>query len=215
LTRECQLPILVIMMNQTSQILVPTVIESDGRVERAYDIYSRLLKDRIIFLGTDVNEHTANLIVAQLLFLQAEDPKKDIFLYVNSPGGSVYDALAIYDTMQYITNDVQTFGIGVQASAAAFLLSSGAKGKRFILPEATVMIHQPSSGTRGKVTDMEIDLKESLRIKHRMNEIMAKNTGQKFEKIKEDMERDYWMTAEEAKKYGLVDKVISTPPKSK
>jgi len=203
------------MMNQTSQILVPTVIESDGRVERAYDIYSRLLKDRIIFLGTDVNEHTANLIVAQLLFLQAEDPKKDIFLYVNSPGGSVYDALAIYDTMQYITNDVQTFGIGVQASAAAFLLSSGAKGKRFILPEATVMIHQPSSGTRGKVTDMEIDLKESLRIKHRMNEIMAKNTGQKFEKIKEDMERDYWMTAEEAKKYGLVDKVISTPPKSK
>jgi len=206
-------PILVYMNSPTSQILVPTVIESDGRVERAYDIYSRLLKDRIIFLGTDVNEHTANLIVAQLLFLQAEDPKKDIFLYINSPGGSVYDALAIYDTMQFVTNDIQTFGIGVQASAAAFLLCSGSKGKRHLLPEATVMIHQPSSGTRGKVTDMEIDLKESLRIKARMNEIMAANTGQKVEKIKEDMERDYWMTAEEAQKYGLVDKVITTPPK--
>jgi len=200
-------------MSNPQAVLVPTVIESDGRVERAYDIYSRLLKDRIIFLGTDVNEHTANLIVAQLLFLQAEDPKKDIFLYINSPGGSVYDAMAIYDTMQYVTNDVQTYGIGVQASAAAFLLSSGAKGKRFILPEATVMIHQPSSGTRGKVTDMEIDLKESLRVKHRLNEIMAKNTGQKVEKITSDMERDYWMTAHAAQKYGLVDKVITTPPK--
>src|SRR5574338_523016 len=190
-------------------ILVPTVIENDGRVERAYDIYSRLLKDRIIFLGTDVNPHTANLIVAQLLFLQAEDAKKDIFLYINKPGGSVYDAMAIYDTMQFVTNDVQTVGIGMQASAAAFLLSSGAKGKRFILPEATVMVHQPSSGTRGKVTDMEIDLKESLRVKQRLNEIMAANTGQKVEKIKDDMERDYWMTADEAQKYGLVDKVIT------
>jgi ATP-dependent Clp protease protease subunit len=197
-----------------SQTLVPTVIETEGRIERAYDIYSRLLKDRIIFLGSDVNEHTANLVVAQLLFLQSEDAKKDIFLYINSPGGSVYDALAIYDTMQFVTNDIQTVGIGVQASAAAFLLSSGTKGKRLILPEATVMIHQPSSGTRGKVTDMEIDLKESLRIKHRMNEIMAKNTGQKVSKIKEDMERDYWMTAEDAKKYGLVDKVITSPPKA-
>ena len=202
-------------MNQpTSQILVPTVIENEGRYERAYDIYSRLLKDRIIFLGTDVNEATANLIVAQLLFLQAEDAKKDIFFYINSPGGSVYDALAIYDTMQYVTNDVQTVGIGVQASAAAFLLSAGTKGKRFILPNATVMIHQPSSGTRGKVTDMEIDLRESLRIKQRLNEIMAKNTGQKVEKIKEDMERDYWMTAQDAKKYGIVDDVITNPPKS-
>jgi len=196
-------------------VLIPTVIENEGRYERAYDIYSRLLKDRIIFLGSDVNEATANIVVAQLLFLQAEDAKKDIFFYINSPGGSVYDALAIYDTMQYVTNDVQTVGIGVQASAAAFLLSSGAKGKRFILPEATVMIHQPSSGTRGKVTDMEIDLKESLRVKHRMNEIMAKNTGQKIDKIKADMERDYWMTAAEAQKYGLVDKVITTPPKTK
>lgn len=204
---------ILVYMNPTSQILIPTVIESDGRVERAYDIYSRLLKDRIIFLGTDVNSYTANLVVAQLLFLQAEDAKKDIFFYINSPGGSVYDAMAIYDTMQYITNDVQTVGIGMQASAAAFLLSSGTKGKRAILPEATVMIHQPSSGTRGKVTDMEIDLKESLRVKRRLNEIMAANTSQKVEKIKLDMERDYWMTAEEAKKYGIVDKIITTPPK--
>lgn len=189
-------------------VLVPTVIESEGRYERAYDIYSRLLKDRIIFLGSEVNELTANLIVAQLLFLQAEDPKKDIYLYINSPGGSVYDALAIYDTMQFVTNDVQTVGIGVQASAAAFLLSSGAKGKRFLLPHSTVMIHQPSSGTRGKVTDQEIDLKESLRIKKLLEEIMAKNTGQKPTKIHEDMERDKWLTAEEALKYGIVDKVI-------
>lgn len=198
------------MNSLQSSVLIPTVIENEGRVERAYDIYSRLLKDRIIFLGTDVNEHTANLIVAQLLFLQAEDDKKDIYLYINSPGGSVYDALAIYDTMQYVTNDIQTVGIGVQASAAAFLLSSGTKGKRYILPEATVMIHQPSSGTRGKVTDMEIDLKESLRIKHRLNEIMAKNTGQTVKRIQDDMERDYWMTATEAKKYGVVDKVITS-----
>jgi ATP-dependent Clp protease, protease subunit len=203
------------MTTPQSSILIPTVIESDGRVERAYDIYSRLLKDRIIFLGSDVNEHTANLVVAQLLFLQAEDAKKDIFFYINSPGGSVYDAMAIYDTMQFVTNDIQTFGIGVQASAAAFLLSSGTKGKRFVLPNATVMIHQPSSGTRGKVTDMEIDLKEGLRIKHKLNEIMAQNTGQKIEKITADMERDYWMTAPEAQKYGLVDKVITAPPKKK
>ena len=201
------------MNNPQSSILVPTVIESDGRVERAYDIYSRLLKDRIVFLGTAVEQHSANLVVAQLLFLQAEDSKKDIFFYINSPGGSVYDALAIYDTMQYVTNDIQTVGIGIQASAAAFLLSSGTKGKRFLLPNATVMIHQPSSGTRGKVTDMEIDLKETLRLKHRLNEIMAKNTGQKVEKIHEDMERDRWLSADEARKYGLVDKVITTPPK--
>src|ERR1700712_3131908 len=193
-------------------VLIPTVIESEGRYERAYDIYSRLLKDRIIFLGSDVNEVTANLIVAQLLFLQAEDSKKDVFLYINSPGGSVYDALAIYDTMQYVTNDVQTVGIGMQASAAAFLLSSGTKGKRSILPNATVMIHQPSSGTRGKVTDQEIDLKESLRIKKLLEGIMAKNTGQKPEKIHEDMERDKWITSEEAVKYGIIDSVIMNPP---
>jgi ATP-dependent Clp protease protease subunit len=190
-------------------VLVPTVIESEGRYERAYDIYSRLLKDRIIFLGTEVNDAVANTIVAQLLFLQAEDPKKDIFLYINSPGGSVYDAMAIYDTMRYVTCDIQTVGIGMQASAAAFLLCSGAKGKRFLLPNSTVMIHQPSSGTRGKVTDMEIDLRETLRLKRRLNEIMAENTGQKLERITEDMERDKWLSAEEALEYGLVDKVVS------
>ena len=195
--------------------LIPTVIENDGRVERAYDIYSRLLKDRIIFLGEQVDEHSANLIVAQLLFLDNQDSKKDIFLYINSPGGSVYDALAIYDTMNFVKADVQTVGIGVQASAAAFLLSSGAKGKRSILPNATVMIHQPSSGTRGKVTDQEIDLKESLRVKKLLETIMAKNTGQKPAQIHEDMERDRWMTSDEAKKYGLVDNIVTNPPKAK
>src|SRR6476619_496505 len=192
------------MSKITSQILVPTVIEQEGRMERAYDIYSRLLKDRVIFLGDDVNEHTANLVVAQMLFLENQDPNKDVILYINSPGGSVYDAMAIYDTMQFVKSDIQTVGIGVQASAAAFLLSSGAKGKRFLLPHATVMIHQPSSGTRGKVTDQEIDLKEALRVKKRMEQIMSKNTGQKPDKSHVDMERDFWMTADEAKKYGLV-----------
>jgi ATP-dependent Clp protease protease subunit len=191
-------------------MLIPTVIESDGRVERAYDIYSRLLKERIIFLGEDVNPHTANLVVAQMLFLAAEDPKKDIIFYINSPGGSVYDGMAIYDTMQFVKNDVQTVGIGLQASMGAFLLSSGTKGKRMILPHSKVMIHQPSSGTRGKVTDMEIDLKESLRVKQLLNEILAKNTGQDLKKVEEDAERDYWMTAEDAKNYGLVDKVITS-----
>lgn len=191
-------------------VLVPTVIETEGRHERAYDIYSRLLKDRILFIGSEINEVSANLVVAQLLFLQAEDAKKDIYLYINSPGGSVYDALAVYDTMRYISNDVATYGIGVQASAAAFLLSSGAKGKRFLLPNATVMIHQPSSGTRGKVTDQEIDLKESLRVKKLLEEIMAKNTGHKLAKVHEDMERDRWMTADEAVAYGLVDQVLVT-----
>jgi len=197
------------MITPQNSVLVPTVIESEGRMERAFDIYSRLLKDRIIFLGTDVNEHTANLVVAQMLFLENEDPKKDIKFYINSPGGSVYDAFAIYDTMQYVKCDIQTVGIGVQASAAAFLLSSGAKGKRFLLPHATVMIHQPSAGTRGKVTDMEIDLKEGLRLKQLLNEIMAKNTGQKVSKIQEDMERDKWLSATEAKNYGIVDKVLA------
>ncbi len=191
-----------------SSLLVPTVIESDGRVERAYDIYSRLLKDRIIFLGSDVNSHSANLIVAQLLFLQNEDPKKDIYLYINSPGGSVYDGMAIFDTMQYIKNDVQTVGIGLQASMGAFLLSSGTKGKRFLLPNSKVMIHQPSSGTRGKVTDMEIDLQESIRVRKLLNDILAHNTGQKLSQIEKDVDRDYWMTAEEAVKYGIVDKIL-------
>ncbi|MBX4188721.1 ATP-dependent Clp protease proteolytic subunit [Candidatus Saccharibacteria bacterium] len=198
------------MNKPTSQILVPTVIEQEGRMERAYDIYSRLLKDRIIFLGDDVNEHTANLVVAQMLFLENQDPNKDVILYINSPGGSVYDAMAIYDTMQFVKSDIQTVGIGVQASAAAFLLSSGTKGKRFLLPHATVMIHQPSSGTRGKVTDQEIDLREALRVKKMMEEIMSRNTGQPMKKVHQDMERDFWMTADEAKKYGLVDKIIDT-----
>jgi len=190
-------------------MIIPTVIDSDGRTDRAYDIYSRLLEDRIVYLGEDVNQHTANLIVAQLLFLESKDPNKDVTLYINSPGGSVYDALAVYDTMQFIKCDVSTVGIGMQASAAAFLLSSGAKGKRILLANSTVMIHQPSSGTRGKVTDQEIDLKESLRIKKRLEEIMALNTGQKLVKLHADMERDYWMTADEAIKYGIADKVIS------
>ncbi len=202
------------MSEPKSQILIPTVIETEGRMERAYDIYSRLLRDNIIFLGTDVNQHTANLIVAQLLFLANDNPKKDIKLYINSPGGSVYDALAIYDTMQYVKNDIQTVGIGVQASAAAFLLSSGTKGKRSLLEHATVMIHQPSSGTRGKVTDQEIDLKEALRVKRLLEEIIAKNTSQKVSKIHDDMERDKWLTAKESKEYGLVDEIITTLPKT-
>jgi ATP-dependent Clp protease protease subunit len=193
--------------------LVPTVIESDGRVERAYDIYSRLLKDRIIFLGEDVNPQTANLIVAQLLFLQSEDAKKDIYFYINSPGGAVYDGMAIYDTMQYVTNDIQTVGIGMQASMGSFLLSSGTKGKRFLLPTSTVMIHQPSSGTRGKLTDQENDLKEALRLKQVMEEIMAKNTGKTVEEIHKDWERDKWLSAEEAKAYGIVDGIITSPPR--
>ncbi len=192
----------------TNSVLVPTVIEQDGRMERAFDIYSRLLKERIIFLGTDVNSHTANLVVAQLLHLQNEDPKADIMLYINSPGGSVYDGMAIYDTIQHIKNDVSTVGIGLQASMGAFLLSSGTKGKRFILPHARVMIHQPSAGTRGKVTDMEIDLKQSLALRKELNEILASNTGQKLAKIEKDVDRDFWMTAEEAVKYGIADKVI-------
>jgi len=198
------------MNKPTSQVLIPTVIEQEGRMERAYDIYSRLLKDRIIFLGNDINEHTANLVVAQMLFLENQDDKKDIILYINSPGGSVYDAMAIYDTMEFVKCDIQTVGIGVQASAAAFLLNAGTKGKRFLLPHATVMIHQPSSGTRGKVTDQEIDLREALRVKRMMEEIMAKNTGQPLKKVHDDLERDFWMTAEDAKKYGLVDKIIDS-----
>ena len=195
-------------MNKSKNYLVPTVIEKTYDGERAFDIYSRLLNERIIFLGEQVNEHTANIVVAQLLHLAYADSKKDIKLYINSPGGSVYDGMAIYDTMQYIKPDVQTIGIGLQASMGAFLLSSGAKGKRFILPHSKVMIHQPSSGTKGKVTDMEIDLKEGIAVKEMLAELLSKNTGQKIAKIKNDMERDYWMTPAEAKEYGLVDEVI-------
>ena len=189
--------------------LIPTVVEKSADGERAFDIYSRLLKERIIFLGEDVNEHTANSVVAQLLHLAYVDPQADISLYINSPGGSVYDGMAIYDTMNFIKPDVATYGIGLQASMGAFLLSSGAKGKRFCLPHAMVMIHQPSSGTHGKVTDMEIDMKETLEVKEMLAKIMAKNTGQKLAKVKSDMERDYWMTPDEAVRYGLIDKVLT------
>ena len=195
-------------MNSPNSYLIPTVIEKSHDGERAYDIYSRLLNERIIFLGEEVNEHTANIVVAQLLYLAYADSTADISLYINSPGGSVYDGMAIYDTMNFIKPDVATYGIGLQASMGAFLLSSGAKGKRFALPHAKVMIHQPSSGTRGKVTDMEIDLRESLEVKEMLAKILAKNTGQKLSKVKADMERDYWMTATEAKQYGLIDEVL-------
>ena len=188
--------------------LVPNVIVRTRDGERGYDIYSRLLEDRIVFLGEEVTESSANTIVAQLLHLANEDPDKDIQLYINSPGGSVYDGLAIYDTMQYIKPDVQTIGIGLQASMGAFLLSSGAKGKRFVLPNARVMIHQPSSGTQGMVTDQEISLRESVRMKELLAKVIAKNTGQKLEKVKADMERDHWMSADEAVKYGLADEMI-------
>lgn len=195
-------------MMKPNDYLVPNVIVRTRDGERGYDIYSRLLEDRIIFLGEEVTEMTANVVVAQLLHLANESPDKDIQLYINSPGGSVYDGLAIYDTMQYIAPDVQTIGIGLQASMGAFLLSSGAKGKRFVLPNARVMIHQPSSGTRGKVTDQEISLRESIALKERLAAIMADNTGQKLDKIKADMERDYWLSAADAVAYGLADEVI-------
>ena len=195
-------------MTKPSNYLVPNVIVKTRDGERGYDIYSRLLEDRIIFLGEEVNEHTANVVVAQLLHLANEDPTKDIQLYINSPGGSVYDGLAIYDTMKYIKPDVQTIGIGLQASMGAFLLSSGTKGKRYLLPNARVMIHQPSSGTQGKVTDQEISLREALQLKENLAKMMAKNTGQKLDKVKADMERDYWMSADEAVKYGVADEVL-------
>ena len=196
-------------MSRPNNYLVPTVIEKTNEGERAFDIYSRLLKDRIIFLGEEVNEHTANIVIAQLLYLAYEDPKKDIKLYINSPGGSVYDGLGIYDTIQFISPDVQTIGIGLQASMGAFLLSSGTKGKRFALPNSRIMIHQPSSGTRGKITDQEITLREGVFLKQRLNEILAKNTGQKLAKIEKDADRDYWMSADEAKKYGLIDEIVT------
>ena len=196
------------MSSNPRSYMVPTVIEKTSDGERAFDIYSRLLKDRIIFLGDEVNEHTANIVVAQLLYLAYEDPKKDIKLYINSPGGSVYDGLGIYDTIQAIGPDVQTIGIGLQASMGAFLLSSGTKGKRLALPNSRIMIHQPSSGTRGKITDQEITLREGLFLKQRLNESLAKNTGQKISKVEKDGDRDYWMSAEEAKEYGLIDAIV-------
>lgn len=188
--------------------LVPTVVEQTGRGERAYDIYSRLLKDRIIFLGDEVNDVTAGLVVAQLLFLEAEDPDKDIHLYINSPGGSVTAGMAIYDTMQYIKPDVSTICIGMAASMGAFLLNAGAKGKRYALPNSTIMIHQPLGGAKGQATDIEIHAKWILQIKERLNQILSERTGQPLEKVKADTERDNFMSAMEAKEYGIVDEVI-------
>jgi len=195
-------------MDKILNQLIPIVIEQTPRGERAYDIYSRLLKDRIILLGTPIDDHIANLVVAQLLFLESEDPDKDIYMYINSPGGVVTAGLAIYDTMNYIKPDVVTICMGQAASMGAFLLSAGAKGKRYSLPNARIMIHQPLGGFQGQATDIEIHAKEILRLKRMLNEYLAKHTGQPLEKIEADTERDYFMSAEEAKEYGLIDKVI-------
>ena len=189
--------------------LVPVVVEQTSRGERSYDIYSRLLKDRIIILADEVNKVTANLVVAQLLYLEAEDPDKDIMLYINSPGGVITDGMAIYDTMQYIKCDVSTICMGMAASMGSFLLAGGAKGKRFALPHAEIMIHQPLGGAQGQATDIAIQAEHIIKIKNRMNEMLAQNTGQPLEKIKNDVERDYFMTAEEAKAYGIIDEVIT------
>ena len=189
--------------------LIPYVIEQTSRGERSYDIYSRLLEDRIIFLGEEVNATSASVIVAQLLFLEAEDPSKDIHLYINSPGGEITSGMAIYDTMQYIKCDVSTICIGMAASMGAFLLAGGAKGKRFVLPNAEIMIHQPSGGAKGQATEIEIAAKQIVRTKERLNRILSENTGQPIEKVAEDTERDNWMTAEEALEYGLIDKIIT------
>ena len=191
--------------------LVPMVVEQSNRGERSYDIYSRLLKDRIIFLGEEVNDVTASLVVAQLLFLAAEDPDKDINLYINSPGGSVTAGMAIYDTMQYIKPDVSTICIGMAASMGAFLLAGGAKGKRYALPNAEVMIHQLSGGARGQATDIRIHAENILRTKAKLNQILAENTGKPVEEVERDTERDNFMSAEEAKAYGLIDAVITKP----
>ena len=190
--------------------LVPIVVEQTPRGERSYDIYSRLLKDRIIFLGTEIDDATANTIIAQLLFLEATDPDKDIYIYINSPGGSVSSTIAIYDTIQYIRSDVSTICIGMAASGAALILASGAKGKRFVLPNSRIMVHQPLGGARGQVTDIEIQTRELKRIKDTINKILTHHTGQKFEKVEKDTDRDFYMTAQESKEYGLVDEVIKS-----
>ena len=190
--------------------LVPIVVEQTPRGERSYDIYSRLLKDRIIFLGTQIDDATANTIIAQLLFLEATDPDKDIYIYINSPGGSVSSTIAIYDTIQYIRSDVSTICIGMAASGAALILASGTKGKRFALPNSRIMVHQPLGGAQGQVTDIEIQTRELKRIKDTINRILTHHTGQKFEKIEKDTDRDFYMTAQESKEYGLVDEVIKS-----
>lgn len=189
--------------------LVPVVVEQTNRGERSYDIYSRLLKDRIIMLSDEVNDVTASLVVAQLLFLESEDPDKDIYLYINSPGGSITSGMAIYDTMQYIKPDVSTICIGMAASMGAFLLAAGAKGKRYGLPNSEIMIHQPLGGFQGQATDIDIHAKRILRMKETLNTILSERTGQPLEKVKKDVERDYFMTSAEAMEYGLIDKVIT------
>ena len=194
-------------------MLVPIVIEQTNRGERAYDIYSRLLKDRIIFLGAPIDDIFANLVIAQLLFLEAEDPEKDINLYINSPGGSVTAGLGIYDTIQYVKPPINTICLGQAASMGALLLTAGTKGKRYALPNARVMIHQPMGGFQGQATEIDIHAREILKIRERLNEILAHHTGQPLEKIQNDTERDYFMTADEAKRYGLIDEVITRPPK--
>lgn len=188
--------------------LIPTVIEQTNRGERAYDIYSRLLKDRIIMIGTGIDDNVANSVVSQLLFLQAQDPEKDIFLYINSPGGSVTAGMAIYDTIQHIKPDVQTICLGMAASMGSFLLAAGAKGKRFALPNAEVMIHQPLGGAQGQATEIEIAAKHILRTREKLNKILAERTDQPLDKIEKDTDRDFFMTAEEAKEYGIVDEVM-------
>lgn len=192
--------------------LVPYVIEQTSRGERSYDIFSRLLKERIIFLGEEVNQTTASLIVAQMMFLEAEDPDKDIHFYINSPGGSVTDGFAIYDTMNYVKCDVATYCIGMAASMGAFLLAGGTKGKRYALPNAEIMIHQPSGGVKGQATEIEITAKQILRTKERLNKILAANCGQPVEVVAQDTERDNWKSAEEALEYGIVDKIIANRP---
>lgn len=190
--------------------LIPMVVEQTNRGERAYDIYSRLLKDRIIFLGGPIDDHVANLVIAQMLHLESEDPEKDIALYINSPGGVVYSGLAIYDTMQYIKPDVSTICVGMAASMAALLLAAGAPGKRYALPYSRIMIHQPLGGVRGQATEIEIEAREILRLKRIGNEILHKHTGQPLEKIERDTERNYYMSSEEAKEYGLIDGILTS-----
>lgn len=199
-------------MKEMNDSLVPYVIEQSARGERSYDIFSRLLKDRIIFLGDQVNDHTASLIVAQLLHLESEDPDKDIFLYINSPGGSITAGMAIYDTMQYIKPDVATICVGMAASMGAFLLTAGAKGKRFALPNSEIMIHQPLGGTQGQATDIKIHAERIIRMRNKLNEIMADRSGQPLEKIERDTERDFFMSSTEAKEYGLIDEVLEKRP---
>lgn len=196
-------------MHQNSSILIPTVIEKTNMGERAYDIYSRLLKDRIIFLGTDIDETVANAVIAQMLFLEGEDPKRDIRLYINSPGGSVYAGMAMLDVMNYVKPDVSTVVVGMAMSMAAVLLSAGTKGKRFALPNSKVMIHQGSAGSQGTPSDIEIAAREILSSRKKLDEILAKNTGRSLAQVSKDTDRDYYMTAEEAKKYGVIDEIIA------